>query len=152
MAPTPVAQPPTDPDADRLARRCAETMLADDRGSASLGIELLDVGPGRAEVAMTLTESMTNGFHIGHGGFLFALADTAFAVACNTYGRVTVAAGCDIDFVAPAAAGDRLTAVAVERHRRGRSGLYDVTVRRADGAVLAEMRGRAREIGGAAAR
>jgi phenylacetic acid degradation protein PaaD len=137
---------PADP--QLLAERCAEAMLAADGASAWLGIRLVSVGPGRSELAMTVTEQMLNGHRIGHGGFVFSLADSAFAVACNSYNRSTVAAGCDIDFTAAVYGGDELTAVAVERYRRGRSGLYDVTVRRADGTVVAEMRGRAREIPG----
>jgi len=123
-------------------------MLAADHASAWLGIRRVSVGPGRAELTMAVTERMLNGHRIGHGGFVFSLADSAFAVACNSYNRSTVAAGCDIDFTAAVHGGDELTAVAVERHRRGRSGLYDITVRRADGTVVAEMRGRAREIPG----
>jgi acyl-CoA thioesterase len=133
--------------AQDLAERCMHAMLDADAASASLGIRPVTVGPGRAEMAMTVTGGMLNGHRIGHGGFVFAFADTAFAVACNSYDRATVAAGCDIDFVAPVVDGDELTAVAVERYRRGRTGLYDVTVTRADGTVVAEMRGRAREIG-----
>jgi acyl-CoA thioesterase len=90
---------------------------------------------------------MVNGHAIVHGGCVFMLADTAFAVACNTHGPVTVAAGCDIDLVAPARIGDRLVAEARERYRRGRSGLYDITVRRDGGEVVAEMRGRSRTVG-----
>jgi phenylacetic acid degradation protein PaaD len=123
-------------------------MLAADAASRSLGIQPLTVGPGRAELQMTVTAEMLNGHQIGHGGFIFCLADSAFAVACNSYNRNTVAAGCDIDFLEAVRLGDVLTAAAVERYRRGRSGLYDVTVRRSDGAVVAEMRGRSREIGG----
>ena len=137
-----------DMSAQQLAERCMHTMLAADAASAAMGIRAVAVAPGRAEVAMTVTASMLNGHRIAHGGFVFAFADTAFAIACNSYDRVTVAAGCDIDFVAPVLNGDELTAVAVERYRRGRTGLYDVTVTRADGAVVAEMRGRARETGG----
>ncbi|HEU5271236.1 MAG TPA: hydroxyphenylacetyl-CoA thioesterase PaaI [Jatrophihabitans sp.] len=145
-----LAEQPSDPplDAQLLAERCAEAMLAADLASAWLGIRLLAVGPGRAELGMTVTEQMLNGHRIGHGGFVFSLADSAFAVACNSYNRSTVAAGCDIDFTAPVRGGDELVAVAVERYRRGRSGLYDITVRRTDGTVVAEMRGRAREIPG----
>jgi phenylacetic acid degradation protein PaaD len=135
-------------DAQSLAEHCAEAMLAADGASAWLGIRLVSVGPGRAELAMTVTEQMLNGHRIGHGGFVFSLADSAFAVACNSYNRSTVAAGCDTDFTAAVYGGDELSAIAVERYRRGRSGLYDVTVRRADGAVVAELRGRAREIPG----
>lgn len=123
-------------------------MLATDAASAYLGMQLVSTGPGRSELRMSVTANMLNGHGIGHGGFIFSLADSAFAVACNSYNRVTVAAGCDIDFVEAVRQGDVLTAVGVERYRRGRSGLYDITVRRADGTVVAEMRGRAREIGG----
>ena len=87
---------------------------------------------------------MVNGHRICHGGYVFLLADTAFAFACNTYGDVTVAAGCDIVFAVSAHEGDELTAEAVERARFGRNGIYDVTVRRADGELIAEMRGRSR--------
>jgi phenylacetic acid degradation protein PaaD len=97
---------------------------------------------------MTVRADMVNGHDIAHGGYVFLLADTAFAVACNSYGQSTVAAGCDIAFVAPVHAGDRLTAEATERHRAGRSGIYDVSVRREDGTVVAELRGRSRTITG----
>lgn len=137
-----------EPDAQAVAERSAETMLATDAASAYLGIELVSVGPGRSELRMAVTANMLNGHRIGHGGFIFSLADSAFAVACNSYNRTTVAAGCDIDFVEAVRPDEVLTATARERYRRGRSGLYDVTVRRADGAVVAEMRGRSREIGG----
>ncbi len=131
-----------------LARRCMRALLDTDQASATLGIQCVWVRPGRAEAAMTVTPAMVNGHQIGHGGVVFTLADTAFAIACNSYNRNTVATGCDIDFVAPVLAGDELRAVATERYRRGRSGLYDVTVRRADGTVVAELRGRCREIAG----
>jgi len=134
--------------AHELAERCMRAMLAADAASASLGMRALWAAPGQAEVAMTVTPAMLNGHLIGHGGMVFALADTAFAVACNSYNRNTVATGCDIDFLAQVQAGDELRAVAVERFRRGRAGLYDVTVRRGDGVVVAEMRGRCREIAG----
>jgi len=137
-----------DQDGRQLAERCMHAMLAADAASAALGIRALRAGPGRAEMALTVTPAMLNGHQIGHGGVLFTLADTTFAVACNSYNRNTVATGCDIDFVAQVRAGDELHAVAVERYRRGRAGLYDVTVRRADGTVIAEMRGRCREIPG----
>ena len=124
-------------------------MYANDAAAQALGISIDEVGPGRATARMTLTGDMLNGYAMAHGGYLFVLADTAFAYACNTHDLRTVAAGCDIDFLAGAGAGDRLVATAVERVRAGRSGLYDVTVRReADGAVIAEMRGRSRTISG----
>ncbi|WP_084957753.1 hydroxyphenylacetyl-CoA thioesterase PaaI [Thermoactinospora rubra] len=119
-------------------------MLAADVASNALGIELLELDQGRAVCRMTVTDAMINGHDLCHGGYVFLLADTAFACACNTYGPVTVAAGADITFVSPARAGDVLVAEAVERTRYGRSGLYDVTVRGPGGRVVAEMRGRSR--------
>ena len=133
---------------DETARRSAEAMLAGDRASLAAGVELVAVGPGRATATMTVRADMVNGHDIAHGGYVFLLADTAFAVACTSYGQSTVAAGCDIAFVAPVRAGDRLTADARERHRAGRSGIYDVSVRREDGTVVAELRGRSRTIKG----
>jgi acyl-CoA thioesterase len=123
----------------------ARSMFAADKASRSLGIELLRVGEGTAEVAMTVTASMVNGHGIAHGGFIFLLADTVFACACNSYGPVTVAAGADIDFVAPAHEGELLHAYAHVRSRFGRSGIYDVRVVRGD-EVIAEFRGRSRII------
>jgi acyl-CoA thioesterase len=128
------------------AEACAAAMYAADTASRSLGIAISAVSPGRATATMTVTPAMLNGHAIGHGGYVFLLADTAFAFACNTYDRVTVAAGADVTFLEPARAGDELTATAVERTRRGRSGLYDVTVTRTDGTVLAEFRGRSRTL------
>ncbi|MFJ6725044.1 hydroxyphenylacetyl-CoA thioesterase PaaI [Streptomyces sp. NPDC091281] len=122
-------------------------MFAADEASRGLGIDLLEHTPGTAVVRMKVTASMVNGHGIAHGGYVFLLADTAFACACNGEGPVTVAAGADIDFVAPAREGDVLTATAVERVRYGRSGVYDVTVLR-DGSVIAEFRGRSRRVGG----
>jgi phenylacetic acid degradation protein PaaD len=134
---------------DETARRSAEAMLAGDQASLAAGVELVAVGPGTATATMTVRADMVNGHDIAHGGYVFLLADTAFAVACNSYGQSTVAAGCDIAFVAPVRVGDRLTADARERHRAGRSGIYDVSVRREDGTVVAELRGRSRTIKGA---
>jgi acyl-CoA thioesterase len=124
----------------------AVEMFNDDRASRSLGMELVEVGDGRAVVRMRVTAEMVNGHAIAHGGYVFLLADTAFACACNSYGPVTVAASADITFVAPARAGDLLTAYAEERTRFGRSGIYDVSVRRGD-EVIAEFRGHSRAIG-----
>nr|WP_206327606.1 hydroxyphenylacetyl-CoA thioesterase PaaI [Streptomyces sp. S3(2020)] len=120
-------------------------MFAADEASRGLGIELLGHGPGTAELRMTVTRAMVNGHGIAHGGFVFLLADTAFACACNSHGPVTVAAGADIAFVAPAQEGDVLVATAEERTRFGRSGIYDVSVRRGD-EVIAEFRGRSRTL------
>jgi len=130
-----------------LARRCAEQMYAVDAASRALGITLTAVGPGTATARMTVREDMANGHGICHGGFVFTLADTAFAFACNTYDDRTVAAGADVSFLEPVSVGARLSAVATERSRRGRSGLYDVTVSRDDGVVVAEFRGRSRSLG-----
>ncbi len=122
-----------------------EEMFAADRASRGLGIELLRTGDGAAVLGMTVTASMVNGHGIAHGGYVFLLADTAFACACNSHGPVTLAAGADITFVAPAREGDVLEATAEERTRYGRSGVYDVTVRRGD-EVIAEFRGRSRTL------
>lgn len=121
-------------------------MLARDAATRALGIAISDVGVGRATASMRIGAEMVNGHAVAHGGYLFLLADTAFAFACNTHGADVVAAGAEVSFLAPAREGDRLTAVATERVRTGRSGIYDVTVSRADGAVLAEFRGRSREL------
>lgn len=126
------------------ARRSAAAMLAADAASRGAGVQLTEVGPGRATATMTITEAMLNGHGIAHGAFVFLLADTTFAVACNSYGPRTLAAGCDITYLSPARAGDVLVAEAVERARLGRSGVYDVSVRRTDGSPVAELRGRSR--------
>ncbi len=136
-----------DPQALDLARRSAAAMLAADAASAAAGVELQDVGPGTAVATMTVTDAMLNGHGIAHGGYVFLLADTTFAVACNSYGERTLAAGCDITYLAPARSGESLVATAVERARQGRSGVYDVSVRRSDGAPVAELRGRSRAVG-----
>jgi acyl-CoA thioesterase len=133
-------------EADEVARRCAEKMYAADRSSRHLGIEISDVAAGRARARMTVADTMVNGHGIAHGGYVFLLADTAFAFACNTYEIATVAAAADVVFVAPARAGDVLVAEAVERVRFGRAGVYDVTVRRADGEIVAEFRGNSRAL------
>ena len=134
-------------DAAETARRCAERMYADDAASQALGITISDVAPGTAIASMKVRDDMVNGHGICHGGYIFTLADTAFAFACNTYDDVTVAAGADISFLEPVRQDVELMATAVELSRRGRSGLYDVTVRTSDGTVVAEFRGRSRSLG-----
>jgi acyl-CoA thioesterase len=137
-----------DTDADDLARRSAEVMWSGDAASQMLGIEVVDVGPGSATLSMTVREDMINGWDLCHGGLVASLADSAFAVACNSHGTVTVASGFDVSFLESARLGDELVAVASERALRGRSGVYDVTVRRAgDDSVIAEFRGRSRATG-----
>lgn len=135
-------------DAEQLAKACAEAMWAEDQASRGLGIELISVGPGRAEVAMTVVDRMVNGHKICHGGFIFTLADSCFAFACNTYNQRTVAQHCAITFLNAGKLGDRLTAQGIEVSRRGRSGIYDITVTRQDGTVIAEFRGHSRTIDG----
>jgi acyl-CoA thioesterase len=121
-------------------------MMASDAASRMLGIELLEYGAGWASARVTVTGDMVNGHGICHGGIVFSLADTAFACACNSWGPATVAADCDIVFVAPARLGDVLLAEARVRARWGRSGIYDVTVTRED-QVIAEFRGRSHQVG-----
>ena len=120
-------------------------MFANDRASQALGITVRSLAPGRSELAMTVTDLMVNGHGIAHGGYVFLLADTAFACACNYPGAVTVAASADITFVSPAHEGETLVARAVERQRYGRSGIYDVAVTSGDRAV-AEFRGLSRTL------
>ncbi|WP_422376315.1 hydroxyphenylacetyl-CoA thioesterase PaaI [Roseibium sp.] len=129
---------------DELAKACAHRMWTQDTASQNLGMALEQVEAGRATMSMTVTKAMTNGHGICHGGYIFTLADSAFAFACNTYNQVTVAQHCDVTFLAPAHLDDRLTAEARERNRRGRSGLYDVTVSNQAGDVIAEFRGNSR--------
>lgn len=130
-----------------IAQRSAQAMWAGDRASKALGMELGKVGPGTAMLRMPVREDMVNGHNIGHGGLTFALADSAFAFACNSYNRSTVAAAAEIRFRAPTRSGDLLVATAVERSRDGRDGVYDVTVTVGDRTV-ATFVGRSREIDG----
>lgn len=135
------------PDPDEVARRSADAMWAGDGASAGLGMMLLDVGPGYALVTMEITEAMTNGHDTAHGGFVFTLADSAFAFACNSHGDKAVAQHCAVTFLKPGRRGDRLVASAHEVAREGRSGIYDVQVASGD-EVIAEFRGHSRTIGG----
>lgn len=123
----------------------AEDMFATDEASRALGIRLLASGPGTATAAVVVTATMLNGQGNTHGGHVFLLADTAFAVACNATFSPTVAAAASITFLAPTGLGDELVAEAVERVRQGRSGICDVTVRCGD-RVVAEFRGTSREV------
>jgi acyl-CoA thioesterase len=131
-----------------LARVCADAMWSEDKASRGLGMQLMSVGPGQAELTMTVTPMMVNGHDICHGGFIFTLADSGFAYACNTYNQRTVAQHCEVTFLRSARRGDKLTARAVERQKQGRSGIYDITVTREDGTVIAEFRGHSRTIEG----
>jgi acyl-CoA thioesterase len=125
----------------RKTEGLAETMFAADEASRRLGIEIEELAPGRAVARMRISEAMINGHGIAHGGYVFLLADTAFAVACNSFGERTVARACEIVFLRTARDGDELRATAVQRSQAGRSGVYDVTVARDDGQVVAEFRG-----------
>lgn len=120
-------------------------MLAGDEATRSLGIEISEVAVGRATATMTVRPDMANGHGICHGGFLFLLADSAFAFACNTRGPAAVASGADVEFLAPVSVADELVATAVEVVLRGRSGVYDVTIRRGVD-VVALFRGRSRTL------
>lgn len=137
----------TDQAADALARACAETMWRDDRASRGLGMVLEEVGAGRARLSMRVTEAMVNGHGMCHGGFIFTLADSAFAFACNSRGERAVAQAGAITFLRPGRLGDRLTADAVERVSGGRTGLYDVRVTGPDHGIVAEFRGHSRTLG-----
>ena len=129
------------------AELAARTMWATDNASQGLGMVIVAIGPGVATLAMNVGEAMTNGHGAAHGGFIFALADSAFAFACNSYGETTVAAHCAVTFIKPGRRGARLVASAREISRSGRSGIYDVTVT-CEGETIAEFRGHSRNVGG----
>jgi len=138
----------TPEDAHALAQRVAAAMLARDTATQALGIRVGEVSPGRAELSMVVRADMLNGHDICHGGFIFTLADSAFAYACNSYNLSTVASGCAIDFIAPARLGNRLTAKAHERQLAGRTGVYDVEVVNDQGETVALFRGKSYRIKG----
>jgi acyl-CoA thioesterase len=130
------------------AKACAESMWALDRASQALGMEIVRIAPGEAMLAMTVRPEMTNGHHICHGGFIFTLADSTFAYACNSHGPYAVAQHCAVTFLKPVHEGERLVAHAVERSRSGRSGIYDITVRDSRNVAVAEFRGHSRTLAG----
>ena len=125
-----------------IAQKCCETMWGNDVASQDLGMTIEVTKPGQAEARFEVRANMVNGYDICHGGFIFTLADSAFAFACNTYNRITVAASASIEFVRPARLGDKLLATAAEVHRGGRTGIYDITVTNQDDDVVAIFRGR----------
>ena len=133
---------------DDLARACADAMWKDDDASKGLGMKIVEVKPGQATLTMTVEPHMVNGQRIAHGGFIFTLADSAFAFACNSHNERVVAAGGNISFIRPGKLGDLLVATAREISRSGRSGIYDVRVT-VDDTVIAEFRGHSRGVGGA---
>jgi acyl-CoA thioesterase len=134
-------------DPQAMADACAAAMLRDDASTRSLGITIDQIAPGQARASMEVRPHMANGHGMCHGGLLFTLADTAFAFACNSYNQRVVAQHCSITFLRPAKVGMRLEALAAQRQRTARSGLYDVVVREAGGADIAEFRGHARALG-----
>ncbi len=139
---------PLDLSPQALAEACAEAMWSNDSTSQRLGMTIERIAPGEATLALEVTEFMLNGHGLAHGGFIFTLADSAFAFACNGYNQRTVGHQAAITYMAPARLGDRLTAVAREIHRAGRNGVYDVRITNQDGAQIAEFRGHSRTVKG----
>jgi acyl-CoA thioesterase len=142
------AAPPTSAEAQSLAERVAAEMFARDRASQAMGMRIAKVGPGRAELTMKVRADMLNGHATCHGGFIFTLADSAFAFACNSANMTTVASGCSIDFVSPAREDDVLTAIGEERSLSGRTGVYDIQVKNQRGELVALFRGKSHRIKG----
>jgi acyl-CoA thioesterase len=135
-------------DAVHRARAAVRSLFLADLASQSLGIEIIDVAPGRVQIAMTVRPDMVNGYGMCHGGIVFAFADSAFAFACNSHGDPMVAAGASIDFLAPTPRGERVTATATEVSRSARHGIYDVAVTDSNRQVLAQFRGRCSRLRG----
>ena len=135
-------------DAQALADAVGKAMWERDNATQTLGMTLVRIAPGEATITMPVRSDMVNGHHICHGGFMFTLADSAFAFACNSYNQNTVASSCNIDFLAPAREGDVLEAEAVERSLSGRTGVYDITVRTRTGKTVALFRGKSYRIKG----
>nr|WP_202796768.1 MULTISPECIES: hydroxyphenylacetyl-CoA thioesterase PaaI [Paracoccus] len=131
-----------------IAEASARAMWNDDSASQRLGMSLDHIAPGEATLSMTITEAMSNGHGNCHGGYMFTLADSAFAFACNSYNQLVVAQHCSITYLEPGRIGDRLTAVAREVSRRGRSGIYDIRITNQDGVHVAEFRGHSRTVKG----
>jgi acyl-CoA thioesterase len=131
-----------------IAQEVARLMWADDRASQALGMQLLEVRPGYARISMTVRRDMTNGHGMCHGGFMFLLADSTFAFACNSHNQKAVAASAEIHFLAPAQEGDVLTAEGQEQHLAGRSGVYDTRVTDQNGKLVALFRGKSATIKG----
>ena len=135
-------------EAQTLAEATAEAMWSRDRAAQALGMKIVRVQPGASLLTMLVRGDMVNGHHICHGGMIFSLADTAFAYACNSYNKNTVASACHIDFLAPGKEGEMLEAEAVEQSQSGRTGVYDVTVRSSSGKTVALFRGKSYRING----
>ncbi len=134
--------------ADKLALRCARALLERDAACEGMGLTLLSAAAGRASMRMSVRPNMLQGHGTCHGGYLFALADSAFAMACNSYDKATVAQGCSIDYVAPAQLNDQLTATCIEQSRSGRVGNYDVRIENQDGQLIALFHGKSYQVRG----
>jgi acyl-CoA thioesterase len=132
----------------QVAEKVAEIMWPDDHAARGLGMEIVAVGPGTATLRMTVRQDMVNGHGSCHGAFIFAVADSTFAYACNSDNHRAVAGGVDINFLAPASIGDVLTAVGCMRQQGGRSGIYDIEVSNQDGKLIAVFRGRSVRVKG----
>lgn len=132
--------------AQLLAERSVAALYANDHASQGLGMRIVEARPGFAKLSMVVREDMLNGHAVCHGGLIFSLADSAFAFSCNSHGGAVVGASASMDFLAPARGGDELTAVAVERWRSKRSGVYEVTVTNQHGDTIALFRGRSHQV------
>jgi len=132
----------------QLAQSCADAMFQRDQASRNLGMKITQVSPGKATVTMPVSSIMIQGHGSCHGGYLFTLADSAFAFACNSYNKATVASGCTIDYMLGTREGDLLTASAVEQSRGNRTGVYDITITNQNGHVVALFRGKSYQVRG----
>ncbi len=142
----------TQPHPQQLAEQCAEAMFSRDQASRNLSMEITSIGPGTATLTMAVDNRMIQGHGNCHGGYLFTLADSAFAFACNTYDLATVAAGCSIEYMAAAQLGDQLSARAVERARGKRTGVYDIEITNQEGRTIALFRGKSYQVQGSVRR
>ena len=133
---------------EAIAKACADALWQNDKTSQSLGMQIERVAPGVAELSMTVTETMANGHGSCHGGYLFTLADSTFAFACNTYNQNCVAQHCNISYLAPVFAGEKLTATGTEVSRTGRNGIYDIRITNQKQETVVEFRGYSRTIRG----
>ncbi|MBA2922858.1 hydroxyphenylacetyl-CoA thioesterase PaaI [Pseudomonas sp. P7] len=138
----------TNHEAMTLASKCAQSLFQRDAASQAMGMRLLSTGPGCARVGMTVRADMLQGHGTCHGGHLFALADSAFAFACNSYNEATVAIGCSVDYIAPARLGDTLTADCTEQSRSGRNGNYDVRIENQQSQLIALFHGKSYKVRG----
>ncbi|UTW05127.1 hydroxyphenylacetyl-CoA thioesterase PaaI [Amphritea atlantica] len=139
---------PSEMTAQQLAEACSDALHSGDQAAQAMGMIIDEIAPGYAKLSMLVRKDMLNGHAISHGGCMFTLCDTAFAHSCNTYNRSTVASGCSIEYIAPGFEGDILTAVAQERSRSGRTGVYDITLYNQKGDELAFFRGKSYQIKG----